>query len=627
MKNKKTGLRIVAVLALVLGIWGATQFVAWKTHFAPGLGWNVQGIYPPWFIFSWAAEGYGQAPRLFAGAASFGSTIAAVVLAVGLIWQNILANTSRAAKTLHGSARWAKKSDIEEAQLFRDTGVFVGGWIDPKGGFFYRLLHKRRFHYLRYKGNLHVLALAPTRSGKGVCLVVPTLVTWMESAVISDLKGELYQMTAGWREKYGNQRVLRFEPAALTGSVRWNPLDEIRLEPEYEIADVQNLAGMLTDPDGKGQDGPSRHWIVSSQSLLVGLILHVLYKASNEGTHASLATIDALVSENKLDDAFWDRMKRYGHRTEEGASEKVPHPIVVRVAQDMLNTPEKERGSILSTTRSFLSLWRDATVARNTSESDFKIADLMDFEETGESKPVSLYIITNPTDKDRLRPLTRILINMICRLLAQKMEHKRKLLMMLDEFPSLGKLEIIQESLAFLAGYGFVFYLICQDMDQLIGIYGEHQTITANTHIQVAFAPMVPRSIQYISKMTGQTTAYKEQITTSGKRMGPFTTQVSKTYQEVSRPLMTEDEVMRMPKAKIIDDKMIEGGDMLVFMAGTPAIYGKQMPYFLDPNLLARTQLTPPNVPQREDQKVDLSEQPNTCEGILDAQDTPSSQA
>ena len=180
---------------------------------------------------------------------------------------------------------------------------------------------------------------------------------------------------------------------------------------------------------------------------------------------------------------------KYGHRTEEGVSKKVPHPIVVRVAQDMLNTPEKERGSILSTTRSFLSLWRDATVARNTSESDFKIADLMDFEEAGESKPVSLYIITNPTDKDRLRPLTRILINMICRLLAQKMEHKRKLLMMLDEFPSLGKLEIIQESLAFLAGYGFVFYLICQDMDQLIGIYGEHQTITANTHIQIVFAP------------------------------------------------------------------------------------------------------------------------------------------
>ncbi len=85
-------------------------------------------------------------------------------------------------------------------------------------------------------------------------------------------------MTAGWRANCAKQTVLRFEPAALEGSVRWNPLQEIRLGPEYEIADVQNLAGMLTDPDGKGQDGPGRHWIVSSQSLLVGLILHILYK-------------------------------------------------------------------------------------------------------------------------------------------------------------------------------------------------------------------------------------------------------------------------------------------------------------------------------------------------------------
>ncbi len=131
------------------------------------------------------------------------------------------------------------------------------------------------------------------------------------------------------------------------------------------------------------------------------------------------------------------------------------------------------------------------------------------------------------------------------------------------------------------------FYLICQDMDQLIGIYGG----TSDNYGQHAysdrfFAPMVQRSIQYISKMAGQTTAIKEQVTTSGKRMGPFNTQVSTTFQEVSRPLMTEDEVMRMPKAKVVDDKMLEGGTMLVFVAGTPAIYGKQMPYFLDPKTI-----------------------------------------
>lgn len=607
-EGSRVVIKVLALLALLCGMWAATQFVAWKVNYAPGLGWNIQGVYPPWSVLLWAMEGYGQAPRLFAGAGSIGAVVAAVMLIVAVLWQTVVSNTSRAMETIHGSARWANQKDINSAELLKTEGLFVGGWIDPKGG----------FHYLRHKGNLHVLALAPTRSGKGVCLVVPTLTTWMQSAVISDLKGELWQMTAGWRANCAKQTVLRFEPAALEGSVRWNPLQEIRLGPEYEIADVQNLAGMLTDPDGKGQDGPGRHWIVSSQSLLVGLILHILYKEKNGEGEASLAAIDALLSENQLDETFWNGMKRYGHRAEEGRKDKTPHPIVARVAQDMLNTPEKERGSIISTARGFLSLWRDETVAKNTATSDFKIKDLMD---AGDHRPVSLYIITNPTDKDRLRPLTRVLINMICRLSAQTMEHEHKLLMMLDEFPSLGKLEIIQESLAFLAGYGFVFYLICQDMDQLIGIYGEHQTITANTHIQIVFAPMVQRSIQYISKMTGQTTAIKEQVTTSGKRMGPFNTQVSTTFQEVSRPLMTEDEVMRMPKAKVVDDKMLEGGTMLVFVAGTPAIYGKQMPYFLDPVLLARTQVPAPEKakPSKEEQ-ADLDSQQNTCGGVLDVE-------
>lgn len=211
---------------------------------------------------------------------------------------------------------------------------------------------------------------------------------------------------------------------------------------------------------------------------------------------------------------------------------------------------------------------------------------------------------------------------MICRLSAQTMEHEHKLLMMLDEFPSLGKLEIIQESLAFLAGYGFVFYLICQDMDQLIGIYGEHQTITANTHIQIVFAPMVQRSIQYISKMAGQTTAIKEQVTTSGKRMGPFNTQVSTTFQEVSRPLMTEDEVMRMPKAKVVDDKMLEGGHHAgVCGRGTPAIYGKQMPYFLDPRPIgADASPAPEKAKPPKEERADLDSQQNTCGGVLDVE-------
>ena len=124
----------------------------------------------------------------------------------------------------------------------------------------------------------------------------------------------------------------------------------------------------------------------------------------------------------------------------------------------MMDRPDEEAGSVLSTAKSYLALYRDPIVARNVGKSEFKIRDLMHSD-----SPVSLYIITQPNDKSRLRPLVRVMVNMIVRLLADKMDfkdgrpvahYKHRLLLMLDEFPSLGKLDIMQESLAFIAGYG-----------------------------------------------------------------------------------------------------------------------------------------------------------------------------
>ena len=133
--------------------------------------------------------------------------------------------------------------------------------------------------YLRHNGAEHVLCYAPTRSGKGVGLVIPTLLSWEHSAVITDLKGELWALTSGWRQKYARNKVLRFEPASLSGRVYWNALDEIRVCTEYEVGDVQNLATLLVDPDGKGLE---THWQKTAQALLVGVILHVLYKAQRK---------------------------------------------------------------------------------------------------------------------------------------------------------------------------------------------------------------------------------------------------------------------------------------------------------------------------------------------------------
>ena len=170
------------------------------------------------------------------------------------------------------------------------------------------------------------------------------------------------------------------------------------------------------------------------------------------------------------------------------------HPVIAATARDMLDRPEEEAGSVLSTAKSYLSLYRDPIVANNISDSDFKIRDLMHHE-----NPVSLYIVSHPNDKSRLRPLIRILINMIIRKLADRITFKdgqpaahyqHKLLLMLDEFPSLGKLEIFQESLAFIAGYGMKAYLICQDLNQLKSRetgYGHDEAITSNCHIQTCF--------------------------------------------------------------------------------------------------------------------------------------------
>jgi type IV secretion system protein VirD4 len=179
-----------------------------------------------------------------------------------------------------------------------------------------------------------------------------------------------------------------------------------------------------------------------------------------------------------------------------------------------------------------------------------------------------------------------------------KASYKHRLLMMLDEFPSLGRLEILQESLAFVAGYGIKCYLICQDINQLKSRetgYGSDEQITSNCHVQNAYPPNRVETADHLSKLTGQTTISKEQITTSGRRTSALLSQVSRTIQEVQRPLLTPDECLRMPGPKKNDDGLIEeAGDMVVYMAGYPAIYGVQPLYFKDPVFSARASIPAP---------------------------------
>jgi type IV secretion system protein VirD4 len=624
-KKERTGkaIPILATLTLGGGLQAATQFFAHDMRYQAALGAHINQVYPPWGIIQWAGKWYQQYPDAFMRAGSIGISVAGVGLIGLMVAKMVMANTSKVNEYLHGSARWANQTDIQNSGLLprprkwheilrgfkpaASSGVYVGAWLDKAG----------KLHYLRHDGPEHVLTYAPTRSGKGLGLVVPTLLSWPASAVITDLKGELWAMTAGWRQKHANNKVERFEPADPNCEVFWNALDECRIGTGNEVGDVQNLATLIVDPDGKGLE---THWQKTSQALLVGVILHALYKRKNEGTPASLPYVDHLLADpNRSVAELWMEMATYGHVNGQN------HPVVGAAARDMMDRPEEEAGSVLSTAKSYLALYRDPVVARNVGSSNFRITDLMNHD-----KPVSLYIVTQPNDKARLRPLVRIMLNMIVRLLADKMEfervvagmpwwrrllmragfdqaatsyvrskknYKHRLLGMIDEFPSLGKLEILQESLAFVAGYGIKFYLICQDINQLKSRetgYGPDETITSNCHVQNAFPPNRLETAEHISKFTGTTTVAKENITTSGKRTSALLGQVSRTIQEVQRPLLTPDECLRMPGPKKEGELIVEPGDMVVYVAGFPAIYGRQPLYFQDKIFTARAAVPEP---------------------------------
>lgn len=587
--SNSLALRLFSVACLLGGLQVATQYFAHQFNYQRQLGSHLLHVYEPWSILVWANKWHSYYPETFDMAASLGILFSSIGLIFILIIKTVQDNSSRTNQGLYGSARWAERKDIENAGLIRtrkkhgNDAVYVGAWKEKYS----------KIHYLKHGGPEHVLCFAPTRSGKGVSLVIPTLLAWPQSAVITDLKGELWALTSGWRKQYAHNKVLRFEPASME-SAHWNPLDEIEIGSATEVADVQNLATLIVDPDGQGLNS---HWQKTSQALLVGVILHAMYQSRQTGVPATLSTVDLMLSnpDQSIRELWMDMAMQ---EFVDGKS----HPVIAATARDMLDRPEEEAGSVLSTAKSYLSLYRDPIVASNISASDFRIRDLMHHD-----NPVSLYIVTHPNDKSRLRPLIRILVNMIIRKLADKItfvagqptaHYKHKLLLMLDEFPSLGKLEILQESLAFIAGYGIKAYLICQDINQLksreMG-YGHDETITSNCHIQVAFAPNRIETAEHLSKLTGQTTVIKEQITTSGRRSSMMHGHVTRTLQETQRALLTPDECMRLPgPMKDANGMITKPGDMIVYVAGFPAIYGMQPLYFQDETFAARAQVEPP---------------------------------
>ncbi len=257
---------ILVVFSVVLATtWGATQWTAWRLGFQSELGpaWFRLGalpVYAPPAFFWWWYQFDAYAPQVFIEGASIAASGGFASIAAAIAMSVLRAREARRVVT-YGSARWATPGEVRAAGLLGQDGVVLG-----------RLTRD----YLRHDGPEHVLCFAPTRSGKGVGLVVPTLLTWPGSAIVHDIKGENWNLTAGWRASFG--RVLLFDPTN-AHSAAYNPLLEVRRGPA-EVRDVQNVADILVDPEGALER--RNHWEKTSHSLLVGAILHVLYAEADK---------------------------------------------------------------------------------------------------------------------------------------------------------------------------------------------------------------------------------------------------------------------------------------------------------------------------------------------------------
>lgn len=492
---------------------------------------------------------------------------------------------------------------------FKDL-VKVYPWVKLYNCFFKLYVWLDHF-YLRDNSNKHLAVIAPTRSGKGVGLIVPTLLGgWKESVIVNDIKSENWGITAGYRKVKMGHTVIKFEPTATDGSsARWNPLEEIPIGTAEEISSAQNLAAILADYEGKGKPD---HWTANAANVIMAVLLHLKYAhyadPKNYPTLPNLYSVASFMKANTttLDDkavakSFLDTLKDLINYQEEDVKrstkvfEHVPesgikirewnknkgcyeerlftpedlrriypdaqslrdmpnvHPIIYQAFTEICSKAENEGASIISTANTALKEYLDPVLAQNTSVSDFCVDDLMNYK-----KPVSLYLVTPPSDLLRLAPIFRLFFEMMVRHHAKsigtyvngqaKTNYKHKCLFLMDEFSSLGNLQSFAATLSYIAGYGMKVFLINQGLPQINGIYGKDNQILMNCHLQIFYAPNDNDTAKYAEQLVGNATITTESVTDSGG----FIPKKTYTQNAQARALMTSDEIKRLGDREII---------------------------------------------------------------------------
>lgn len=606
---------VVGLIALLGANVIGTQFIASRFNYARALGtplfqFGEYGFYAPWKWALWFLH-YNKSNIPYVKNTVEIAIIMIVVLSAFSAAYVIVTNFRRSKKVMegqediHGSARFATKEDLIQNGILKcEEGVYIGGFQD-----------QQYVHYLKHNGPEHVIVAAPTRSGKGVGIVIPTLLGWDQSAIVYDLKGENWALTSGFRSKELKQTCLKFSPLEHE-TAHFNPLSVLRFGTTHEVGDARKLAEMLLDTGAQLNDD---YFLKQAITLGAALILHLFYEARLLGyatpTPANLLDI-ATDADNGLKKVM-EAVKIYKHRDpalfalnpESEIHKPFPgirdhtlstHPTIASTMSTMLLKGEKEFGSIIGSLTDPLQVYADPLVRDAVAYSDFNILDLV-------KKPISLYLVIPFPDQIRLKPLVRLFFSMAIYRLTEHMDFDKaktvknpyKLLFLIDEFPSLGKLEIFETAMAVMGGFGLRALLIIQDFEQLYKAYGQNETVVSNCHVKIVYAPNNQTTANKISEMTGKRTIRHASVSYSGSRTSSAQNQMSTSIQLVERELLTADEVTKLRKPTKVNpgeanEKIVGPGDMLIFIAGEYPIYGVQILFFLDDEFKRRAALPAP---------------------------------
>ncbi len=453
-------------------------------------------------------------------------------------------------EALHGDAHWASQKEITKAGLRSKEGVLLG---------------EDEYGFLVADGYQHALLFAPTGSGKGVGFVIPNLLYWKQSVFVHDIKLENYEFTSGWRESIG-QKVFVWNPANPDGFTHcYNPIDWVSNKAGQMVDDVQKIASLIMPK----QD----FWVNEARSLFVGVVLYLVAAPDKNQSFGEV------VRTMRSDDVVYNLavvLDTMGNEI---------HPVSYMNLAAFLQKADKERSGVISTMNSSLELWANPLIDTATASSDFDI-------QTFKKDVTTVYVGLTPDNLKRLQPLMQVFYQQATEFLSRKMPTPDEIygvMFMMDEFPTLGKMEQFMSGIAYFRGYKVRLFLIIQDTQQLKGTYEDSgmNSFLSNSTFRITFAANNYETANLISQLCGNKTVESESAS-KPKYLDFNPGSRSLNVSKAQRALLLPQEVIGLPR-----------DDQIILIESQPPIKSKKIKYYEHP-LFKKRLMKPIPLPQQQ---------------------------